>query len=222
MPSWRQLDAGHGIVPNTRVSVSSVSTYLQMMMQKEPMMNKYALLAQRFWQTHASQRYASLENPQEYFEDLGESAAAQIEAISLQQEAKMPQDLDYLAHLRQLVGIRKQAEEIVLSDLVYSIETEPRDLIEELEEILGDLPDPRMIQATLRQIQDEAEQESEQEGLDRVVLSEDQVARKEQLTALLPLVSVDPDMMDEPELRDQILTLQPFWDPQNRSLKRLP
>ncbi len=205
-------------------TASSASTYLRTTAHKEPTMNKYALLAQKFWKTHAPQRYQTLENPEEYFATLGETAAAQIARISAEMERDVPHDLEYLDRVGQLRAIQKQAEEIVLNDLVYSVETEAESLDEELEEMLGDLPSPQMIEDSLRRIQDEAEQAAEQNDQTEPILTEDQAARKEQLTALLPLVTLerDPDQMSEAELRDRILALKQYWDPQSRSLAQLP
>lgn len=183
-------------------------------------MNKYALIAQEHWQKHAPTRYAALENPEEFFEELGESAAVQIDQVASSLERQLPQDLPYLERVGQMQAIRLQAEETVLTDLVYSVESESTSLAAELEEMLSDLPTPAAIQAAIDQLHEEAADQSEQEGFSTSSMTSDQTARLQRLEALLPLVTMDedPEQMPEPALRDRILALRPYWDPQTHSL----
>lgn len=182
-------------------------------------MNKYALIAQDHWQKHAPSRYAALEDPETFFEELGESAAVQIEQVAAALERQLPKDLPYLERVGQMQAIRLQAEEAVLSDLVYSTPSESTTLVAELEEMLGDLPDPNAILVTIEQLREAAELQAETEGSSTSMLSEQQ-SRIEQLEALLPLVTLqaEPDEMDEAELRDRILALRPYWNPETHSL----
>lgn len=184
-------------------------------------MNKYALIAQEHWSKHAPARTAALGTPdeqQKFFEELGESALAQIDQLQSALEAQIPKDLPYLEQVGQLRAAQKQAEEQVLTELVYSVEPEASSLVEELEQMLGDLPSPSMIEDSLAQIQEQAENET----LDSATLSDEQQERHDQLTALLPLVTVpsDPSTLSEAELADRILALTPFWDPQTHALRR--
>jgi len=183
-------------------------------------MNKYGLIAQEHWARHAPSRYAALENPSEFFQDLGESAAAQIDQLSTSLEREMPKDLSYLEQVAQLRAIQQQAEHTVLAELVYSVEPEPTSLAAELEQMLGDLPTPALIETALQEMQQTAEDEAERDGRTTPILSDEQQERHDRLTALLPLVSLtsEPATMSEAELTDRILALRPFWDPETHAL----
>lgn len=190
------------------------------MAMETPTMNKYGLIAQDHWKKYAPTRYATLTNPDEYFQSVGESAATQIDQIASGLERQLDPDLPYLERVGQLNSIRLQAEEAVLNDLVYSIETEQPSLTAELEEMLGDLPTPPAILAAMDRIREDVEDEAEREHSSTPILSEAQEMKLAQLTALLPLVSLqeDPSEMTEAAVRDLILALRPFWDPETRSL----
>lgn len=181
-------------------------------------MNKYGLTAQEHWKNHAPSRYASLENPEQFFEELGESVATQVDATASTLERQLPPDLPYLERVGQMNAIRRQAEETAMTDLVYSVETEPSTLQDELERMLGDLPTATSIRTTIDRVWEDAENAMETGDSSRVLLTEDQATTVEQLTALLPLVSVNVDEMTEAELRDRILALRPFWNPETHSL----
>ncbi len=183
-------------------------------------MNKYGLIAQEHWKTHAPSRYATLENPTDYFTTLGETAATQVDQIAATLERQLPADLPYLERVGQMNVIRLQAEETVLTDLVYAVPSETSDLAAELEQMIGDLPTPTAILAAIDQINEDADNEAEREGSSTSTLSAEQEQKIAQLTALLPLVSLTetPDEMSEPALRDRILALRPYWNPETRSL----
>lgn len=174
---------------------NSASTYLrQTATESHRKMNKYTLIAQEHWKTHAPSRYANLTDPETFFQTMGESAANQVDQIAASLEARLAPDLPYLERVGQMNAIRLQAEESVLSDLVYSVESDRTSLVAELEQMIGDLSTP--------------------------TLSTTQEQRMAQLTALLPLVTLEqePDEMTEPAIRDRILALRPFWNHETRSL----
>lgn len=175
-------------------------------------MNKYALLAQEHWQKHAPTRYATLDDPSTYFRELGESVAAQVAQIAERLERELPSGLPYLERVGQINAIRLQAEEIVLSELVYSVPPETSTLVEELEDLLGELPDPRDVEAAIQRIEDDAAETAELEGFSTPSLTSEQAAQKERLSALLPLLTLDrePDEMTEAQLRERIQALRPF------------
>ena len=195
---------------------SSASTYLRLIAEKRPSMNKYGLMAQDHWRRHAPSRFAALEDPEQYFEELGETAAAQIEQVTLTLERSLPVDLEYLDRVAQLQAIRKQAEEAVLSDLVYSVEPEASSLADELETMLSALPSPSMIEDQLQTIREGAAEEAEREGFSEPILSDEQEERVSRLEKLLPLVRLeqDPTEMDETALTNRILALREFWSPE--------
>ena len=202
-------------------AVSSISIFLQRM--ESPMMNKYALTAQAHWKMHAPARYAALENPEEFFQQMGESAAQQIERVASTLEQTVPADLPYLDKVGQYQAIRLQVEELVLSDLVYSVESESTTMVDELEGMLGDLPSPSAIQTAIDRLYEEADEEAEREGSSTSSMTSEQASRLAQLQALLPLVSLpqEPEEMSEAAARDLILALRPFWNPETRGLAAL-
>jgi len=199
---------------------NSASTFLRQMAMEIPTMNKYGLIAQEHWKKFAPTRYATLTNPDEYFQGVGESAASQIDQIASSLERQLDPALPYLERVGQMNAIRLQAEETVLGDLVYSVESEQSSLTAELEQMIGDLPTPDAIQATIDRIREAADDEAERERYSTSILSEEQEQQIVQLTTLLPLVTLDqePDEMTEAATRDRILALRPFWNPETRSL----
>ena len=183
-------------------------------------MNKYGLIAQEHWKKHAPSRYATLTDPTTHFQTLGESAATQIDQIATTLERQLDPNLPYLERVGQMNAIRLQAEEAVLSDLVYSVESEQDSLTSELEQLLADLPSPTSILTTIDAINEAADDEAMLEHSSTRILSAEQEERIAQLTALLPLVTLDqePETMSEAARRDRILALRPFWNPETRSL----
>lgn len=185
-------------------------------------MNRYALLALSHWQTHAPARCAALEDPTSFFETLGNTAAAQIQVLSDRLEQDLPRELAYLNRVAQLRAIQKQAEEQVLSELVFWVEPEISTLVEELGQLLAELPGAGMIEDSLQRIELESQEEADREGWSTPLLSEEDLAQRDQLRALLPLVRLDraPEEMEEAELSDRILALRPFWSRETHSLIR--
>jgi hypothetical protein len=189
---------------------SSISRYLQSIARKRSTMNKYGLQAQEHWRRHAPSRYAALEDPPAFFEDLGQAVANQVADLTSHLESTLPADLPYLERVAQLRAIQKQAEDQALTELVFSVEPETTDLAEELEQLLGDLPDPARIEDLLQELQDQAEEEAQRQGFSTPVLTEEQEQRRARLLSLLPLVTLqeDPERMDEQELTRRILALR--------------
>ena len=173
-------------------------------------MNRYGLIAREHWARHAPTRYATLEDPEAFFTQLGETAAAQIEAIATELERTLPADLPDQERVGQLRAIQKQAEEVVLAELVYSVEPEPASRAQELDDMLGQLPDEKIILDQLQWIQDQAEYQAEVEGHSRVALTEEQEELADRLHKLLPLVHLDrsPYEMDEAEVVNRIRALR--------------
>lgn len=83
-------------------------------------MNEYGAMARTHWQQWLPQRYAAIENPDDFFADLGEDVAAEIADLwaRLQSEADNPAGEDFLDRVGRLNALRKQAEEIVLNERV--------------------------------------------------------------------------------------------------------
>lgn len=83
-------------------------------------MNEYGAMARAHWQQWLPQRYAAIEDPDDFFADLGEEVAAEIAGLwaRLQSEAGNPAGEDFMARVGRLNALRKQAEEIVLNERV--------------------------------------------------------------------------------------------------------
>lgn len=179
-------------------------------------MNHYAVLAQEWWKKNAPLRLAALENPEAYFASLGESAAEQIAMIEDSQRAKLPNDLSYLEQVAQLQAIRKQAEEIVLTELVYSLEVETT-MSEELDDLLGNLPSLIDVDAMTAQIHEDATDLAERESWPEVILSDEQAEKLGRLQELRHLLTrgQSPETLSEDAKRDLVLSLRAFWDETN-------
>ena len=196
-------------VRRPRGVVSSLSIFLRAMTEKEPLMNKYALLAKEHWATYAPTRYAALEDPTRFFEELGETAAAQIQQLTIALERDLPQEIPYLERVAQLRAVQKHAESTVMTELVFSVEPEATSLDEELEMVLAALPSAAMVTDELQAIRLQAEEDAEWEGSRSPVLTDEQNERVTRLEDLLPLVS-SPMPAGESEIIARILALRKF------------
>lgn len=82
-------------------------------------MNHYGRTAMEHWSKVAPSRFAALENPEEFFSTLGEEVLSQVDALSVSLQGNDPENEGYLEKVARLNAAKKQAEEIVLSDLVW-------------------------------------------------------------------------------------------------------
>jgi hypothetical protein len=82
--------------------------------------NQYGALAQHHWKRWRPARFAAITDPETYFADLGEQAAGEIVGLWAQMRAQdsNPSGEDYLARVARLNALRKQAEEVVLAELI--------------------------------------------------------------------------------------------------------
>lgn len=97
---------------------------------------------------------------QEYFTEMGEAISNEIEAISDHLQRQLPKNLEFMDRLGQMNMIWYQAEEAVLGELVYSVETET-DVYEELSDLLGQLPPPDLLDQHLEALEDAMEREAD-------------------------------------------------------------
>lgn len=172
-------------------------------------MNKYGMMARDHWMRYAPIRYATLEDPEAYFTQLGESIAAHVQQATDQLQARLPADLPYLEKVGQLKAIQRQAEEVALTDQVYSVEVETGTLAEELEQLLAQLPSPQDIPRLIDRIHDQAEDLAEAEGWPEPLLSQEQQTELSHLHQLRTLIEgIDPQAMSEAEIRNCLLELQ--------------
>lgn len=182
-------------------------------------MNRYGQTAMAHWERYAPSRVRALEDPEGFFTDLGEQIEGQVQTIAVELERNAPEAPVYLDRVAQLTGFRRQAEEQVLAELVYSVETEPSSTSAELEEMLGGLPSVWSLDRLISDLEVEAEESGltgEQERL---------LDRYRELLALIDFPVGDPveavEAMTEEEQRDLVIALSPFWDPQAKELRGL-
>jgi len=81
-------------------------------------MNQYATTARRHWERWLPQRFQSIPNPTEFFADLGEQVASQIEDLEVKLAGEDPPGENYLAKVGRLSNARQRAEEMVLREQV--------------------------------------------------------------------------------------------------------
>jgi hypothetical protein len=77
-------------------------------------------IAHQHWKRWRPASYAAISDPGTYFTDLGEQAAGEIARLWAQmrtQAGNLPSE-DYLTRVARLNALRKQAEEIVLAELI--------------------------------------------------------------------------------------------------------
>jgi hypothetical protein len=87
-------------------------------------MNRYGLMAQKHWAQWLPTRYATIEDPDSFFSDLGKQVAERIDGLALQLAGDDQPGEGYLGKAGRLGQARRQAEEIVLAEMVL-LEPEP-------------------------------------------------------------------------------------------------
>lgn len=180
-------------------------------------MNRYGQTAMAHWERYAPSRVRALEDPEGFFTELGEQIEGQVQTIAQELERNASEAPVYLDRVAQLTGFRRQAEELVLAELVYSVEAELTSTAAELEEMLGGLPSVWSLDRLISDLEVEAEDSGltgEQERL---------LARYRELLVLIDYPVGDPveavEAMTEAEQRDLVIALSPFWDPQAKALR---
>lgn len=90
-------------------------------------MNEFGRTAMRYWRDHRPTAFTEIPHPEEFFADLGEQIATQVQAMT---EAMSPGAVSteamstgpaqgYLTRVGELNAIRGQAIEAVMHELVY-------------------------------------------------------------------------------------------------------
>jgi hypothetical protein len=88
------------------------------------MMNYYGEIAQRHWARWLPLQYAAIPNPDSFFSDLGIRVEARIDELADQLAGDDQPGEGYLTKAGRIGQARRQAEEIVLSEMVL-LEPEP-------------------------------------------------------------------------------------------------
>ena len=87
-------------------------------------MNYYGEMARDHWARWLPARYAAIGDPDSYFSNLGNQAEARIDALADELAGNDQPGEGYLAKAGRLGQARRQAEEIVLQEMIL-LEPEP-------------------------------------------------------------------------------------------------
>jgi hypothetical protein len=87
-------------------------------------MNKYGQQARTYWETERPEALSQIPDPTEFFSTLGQQIQDQVIDLSQQLAGPDPTGEGYLEKVGRLNSAKKEAEEIVMNDLVYSQEPE--------------------------------------------------------------------------------------------------
>jgi hypothetical protein len=87
-------------------------------------MNYYGEMARDHWARWLPGRFAAIEDPGSFFSDLGSQAESRIDALADELAGNDQQGEGYLGKAGRLGQARRQAEEIVLREMIL-LEPEP-------------------------------------------------------------------------------------------------
>jgi len=79
-------------------------------------MNQYGRRAQRHWQTHLPSQYSQINGPEQFFTEMGETIAEQIEDLAEQIAGPDQPGETYLDKLGRLNMARQSAEDEVMRE----------------------------------------------------------------------------------------------------------
>ena len=82
-------------------------------------MNSYGRRAQRHWKNTDPDRYEAIEDPETFFGQLGEQADLQVQEMAASLAGPDQPGEEYQQKVGRLNMARLQAEEVVLTDLVW-------------------------------------------------------------------------------------------------------
>ncbi|MFI5736068.1 hypothetical protein ACIA49_38500 [Kribbella sp. NPDC051587] len=104
-------------------------------------MNRYGATAQKYFRDFLPTRYSQIEDPEDYFQDLGQQIQDQITDLTPELAGLDPKGEGFLAKVGRLEAAKKLAAERVMAEMVYSQvpENETEDLPEETANYYGDL-----------------------------------------------------------------------------------
>jgi hypothetical protein len=103
------------------------------MTSRERPMNYYGSMARQHWARWLPQQYAAIEDPGSFFSDLGNRASDQIAELADQLAGDGSPAEGYLDRVGRLGQARRQAEEIVLAQMIL-LEPEPGADLDEQED----------------------------------------------------------------------------------------
>lgn len=127
-------------------------------------MNEYGRRALEHWQRTKPQELSTIPDPEVFFSTLGETVASQVDELADRLAGPDPVGEGYLEKVGRLNAAKRQAEELVLAELVYST---PEPGTDEDDEDLDDDPMEQIRLAGIRrdeQLRQEWLQEQEDQA----------------------------------------------------------
>lgn len=174
--------------------------------------SRYVALARREWSEQAPGAVAQMEDPKAFFQDVGMRAATRIGQMCSDMVLQVPMETADLERVRLLKVMRKQAEELVLQELIYDPIAQAQHSSlnpgERLEEAQAQAPHPRDLEMDVVRIRHEAEEMAEDEGLEQISYDPDQQARLDWMLQVRPLIQLDPSQMSEQAANEAAATLE--------------
>ncbi len=156
---------------------------------------RYTAMVRRYWTRHRPAATAQLPDAEAFFRSLGTQIATQVVSVSHQMLGEDRPWETPMEKIGRVNATTKQAEELVLADLLYSAAPE-LDPVEELEELLGRLPGTSLIDDALSDMEWKAQERAETEGSSQVWFTPEEEQERQRLLALRPLVDLSPEQLD--------------------------
>lgn len=81
-------------------------------------MNQYAIQARDHWRTHLPKRFKALNDPETFFQELGDQAMEEIDSLADALAGDDPTGEQFLAKAARLTTARADAEATVLREMI--------------------------------------------------------------------------------------------------------
>jgi hypothetical protein len=156
---------------------------------------RYTAMVRRYWARHRPAATSQLPDAEAFFRSLGTQIATQVVSVSHQMLGEDRPWESPMEKMGRVNSTTKQAEELVLAELLYSA-TPELDPVAELEELLGRLPGTSLIQDALSDMDWNAQERAEAEGSSQVWFTPQEEQERQRLLALMPLVDLSTEQLD--------------------------
>lgn len=91
--------------------------------RKEPTVNQYGTTAEKHFRVFLPDRYAQIEDPRAFFDEMGQQMAQEIDLLADQFAGDDPPGEEYLEKVGRLTAARQMARERVLAETLPDPET---------------------------------------------------------------------------------------------------
>lgn len=174
-------------------------------MERSP---RYTAMVRQYWTRYRPAATAQLPDPEAFFQRLGTQIATEVAAFAHQLQGGDWPGETHVEKIGRVNAVTNQAQERVLAELLYSAAPEMSP-VEELEELLAQLPSPEMVREDLTQIELDAQAQAEAQDLTTVLLTAEQAQHRRRLLELLDLVVVaDLETMSGEEAAARVQALR--------------